>query len=213
MDAALVARRAELVTLTKHADDPRVRHRAHALLALAAGASLRATATRLAVSASSLRRWRARFLAAGGTGLADRPRPGRPPKLPEAARAVLQTALEADPMSYGYAVATWTIADLTDLLARRGWVVSAVTVNRTVHALGYEHRRPRHDLHHRQDAEAVASAAHALAVLQKKGLIGPAESAWSISTSASCIPIPTWRRSGGDGASRAASRPPAPTSG
>ena len=213
MDAALCARRTGLVALAKRAGDARVRHRAHALLDLAAGPSLRAAAARLEVGVSSLRRWRTRFLAEGGAGLADRSRPGRPPTLPADARMVLRTALEADPMAYGCAVATGTIADLTDLLARRGWAVSAVTVDRTVHTLGYEHRRPRHDLHHRQDAEAVASAQHALAALQKQGLIGPAESAWSSSTSARCIPTPTWRRSGGDGAFRAASRPPAPTGG
>jgi hypothetical protein len=29
--------------------------------------------------------------------------------------------------------------------------------HRVLHAMGYRYRRPRHDLTHRQDAEAVAS--------------------------------------------------------
>lgn len=211
MDVELGAKRSVLQALTKQDEDATVRHRAHALLDLVDSLSKRATAERMGVSVKSLGRWRARFLAEGGAGLHDRPRAGRPPKLPAAARAVLDTALEADPMAYGYAVATWTIADLTDLLARHGWVVSALTVNRTVHALGFEHRRPRHDLRHRQDAEAVASAKHTLAVLQKRGLISAAESAWSISTSVNCTPIPTWQRSGRGAASHAGFRPPAPT--
>lgn len=203
MDEALSARRAELTALTKHDDDPKVRHRAHALLDLLDSPSVHVTATRLVVSAKSLGRWRTRFLAKGGAGLRDLPRSGRPPTLPMAARALVETALTADPMDYGYPVTTWTIVDLTDLLARRGWLVSPGTVNRTVHQLGYVHRRPRHDLRHRQDAEAVASAQHVLETLQKRGLISSAEFASCTSTSASFTPIPTWQKSGDAGANRA----------
>jgi hypothetical protein len=38
--------------------------------------------------------------------------------------------------------------------------VSVYTVHRVVQALGFRYRRPRHDLHHRQDAAAVAAAKH-----------------------------------------------------
>jgi transposase len=165
----------------------------------------------LAVSVKSLGRWRARFLAEGQSGLRDRPRAGRPPTLPVEARTVLATALEGNPMTYGYPVTTWTMVDLTDLLAQRGWTVSPATVNRTVHALGYVHRRPRHDLHHRQDADAVASARHVLETLQKRGLITPAEFVSSTSTSASSTPIPTWQRRGVVEERSVAFRPPEPT--
>jgi transposase len=213
MDTKLDRRRDELLVLTKRDRDPKVCHRAHALVTLAASASMCAAAQQLGVSTKSLGRWRERFLAEGRNGLCDRPRRGRPPKLPMAARTLLVEALAADPGAYGYPVATWTIADLTDLLARHGWMVSAVTVNRTVHALGYVHRRPRHDLRHRQDAEAVASAQRVLADLQKRGLMPPAESGSSISTSASFIPIPTWLRAGNGAERPAAFRRPGPTSG
>jgi hypothetical protein len=143
--------------------------------------------------------------------LHDRPRSGRPPTLDQAARALLVEALERDPGEYGYPVATWTIADLADLLARRGWSVAPGTANRAVHALGYVHRRPRHDLRHRQDAEAVASAQRVLVDLQKRGLIPPAASGSSISTNASFTPIPTWQRAGSAAADPAASQPPEPT--
>ncbi len=211
MDGALAERRAELVAITKRDGDPAARHRAHALLDLADSPSVRATAQRVEVSPKSLGRWRARFLTEGRAGLHDRARPGRPPKLPAAARVALGEALEADPMEYGYPIAIWTVVDLTDLLARRGWTVSTATGNRAVHALGYVHRRPRHDLRHRQDPEAVASARHTLEVLQKRGLIPPAGSASSTSTSANCTPIPTWRRAGSGAAPHGASRRPEPT--
>lgn len=69
---------------------------------------------------------------------------------------------------------TGTVADVTDLLARHGDAISAVTVNRVVHAIGYRYRRPRHDLTHRQDAEAVAAAQHTLRELQEKGAVAGA---------------------------------------
>lgn len=211
MDPQLDDRRADLIGLTRSDADPKVRHRAHVLLAAQGAASHAAAARATGVSVRSLQRWRARFLAEGRDGLADRPRGGRPSKLPPAARALLTEALETEPGAYGYPVATWTIADLTDLLRQRGWVVAPGTVNRVVHALGYVHRRPRHDLRHRQDVEAVASAQRVLADLQKRGLIPPASSACSISTSANFTPIPTWRKAGAAAANPAASPPPEPT--
>lgn len=213
MDDDLAGQRAVLVALTHESDDPQVRHRAHGLLDVIDSPSKRATADRLEVSVKSLSRWRARFLAEGGEGLRDRPRPGRPPLLSAAARELLGKALEEAPMSYGYPTTNWTIADLTDLLARRTWEVSSATVNRAVHALGYVHRRPRHDLQHRQDAEAVASAKHTLAVLQKKGVLTAAECGSSISMSVNFIPIPTWQRGGSDGACRDGFPLPAPIAG
>ncbi len=211
MDELLSARRAELTTLTKQDRDPKVRHRAHALLDLGASASPLVTARRLAVSVKSLGRWRTRFMTEGRDGLCDRPRGGRPAKLPADARTLLETALERDPGDYGYPVATWTMADLADLLQRRGWTVSSATVNRTVHALGYVHRRPRHDLRHRQDVEAVSSAERVLSELQKKGLISRAACDCSTWTSANFTPIPTWRKPGDDGGNPGAYPPPEPT--
>jgi transposase len=206
MDQARFERRGALLALTKTDADAVVRHRAHVLVVSLDHPTRHAAATACGVSGRSITRWWARFLAGGRDGLADRPRLGRPAKLPEAARVLLRTALAQSPDAYGYPVTVWTIADLTDLLAHQGWEVSAVTVNRTVHALGYVYRRPRHDLRHRQDQEAVASARHTLETLQKKGLIAPAESASSILTSASFTPIPTWSRSGSSAASQPASR-------
>ena len=68
--------------------DPRVRHRADALLALARGRSVEETAQAMGCCTKRIRVWRRRFLAEGRTGLADHPprtttkarRPGpRPP--------------------------------------------------------------------------------------------------------------------------------------
>lgn len=192
--------------------DPRVRRRAQSLLAVAHAPTLREASRLTGVSRSTLARWRQRYLSDGRDGLADRARLGRPPKLPPTARTLLTTVLEELPTNYGYATATWTLADLQDLLRRRGWHVGVATVSRTVHGLGYVYRRPKHDLQHRQDADSVATAAHTLSILQKKGALTEQESAWSTAMNATCTPIRTWQIVGNDGANVPTSPPPASTS-
>ncbi len=187
---------ATLLHLTRSDPDPRVRHRADALVLVADGLTLSATAALLHTSACRVRAWRDRFLAEGRDGLADRPRRGRPGKLDEAADQLLAEVLTRSPLDEGYPVTTGIVADLTDALARRGWLVSTATVHRALHRLGYRYRRPKHDLTHRQDPEAVASARHALAELQKRGLLPRPASGSSLSMSANSTPIPTWQRSG-----------------
>lgn len=187
--------------LTRTDPDPRVRHRADGLVLIARGLSVTKAAQVFGCARNSLRSWGQRFLAEGRDGLADRGRRGCPPKLDAAARALLETALTGSPLDDGYPVTIWTVADLTDLLARRGWSVSVATVYRALEAMGYRYRRPRHDLTHRQDAAAVAAAKHVLAELQKRGRLPGLDSGLSTWMNASSTPIPTWQRpgSGGDG--------------
>ena len=148
---------------------PPVRRRAQCLLTLTQVPTMAAAASLTRVSAKTLRRWRERFLAEGRDGLLDRDRPGRPSKIPPAGDALLESALTQVPTAYGYATACWTLADLQDLLASNGWHVALTTVERHLHQLGYVYRRPRHDLSHRQNADAVASAKAVLTALRKKG--------------------------------------------
>jgi transposase len=116
-----------------------------------------------------VRIWQPRYAAEGRLGLEDRSRRGRPPALDEAACAFVQDALEQGPQSYGLPLTLWTLRDLQALLLReRSITVSVCTLHRVVHALGYRYRRPRHDLRHRQDAEAVAAAKRVLDWLEKK---------------------------------------------
>lgn len=182
--------------------DPRVRHRANGLRLVAGGRSFTAAAQLFGCSRNSLRTWADRFVAEGRSGLVDRRRKGRPPKLDAAARELLETALAASPLDYDSPVTIWTVADLTDLLGRRGWPASPATVFRTLRALGYHYRRPRHDLRHRQDAEAVASAKHVLTELQKRGHLPGLDSGLSTWMNATSTRIPTWQRCGSSGESR-----------
>jgi transposase len=194
----LTLHHATLRHLTRTDPDPRVRHRADGLLLVAGGLSVSQAARVGGYARNSLRRWGDRFLAEGRDGLVDRTRRGRPPKLDAAARELLESALTASPLDYDYPVTTWTVADLTDLLARRGWAVSPHTVYRALYAMGYRYRRPRHDLTHHQDAEAVDSAKHVLAELQKRGHLSGLDSAWSTWMNAPSRRVPTWQKAGAD---------------
>jgi len=195
----LRAQQETLRHLTRTDPDPRVRRRAHALLLLTEGHSVVAVARLFETAPHRVRAWRSRFLASGRQGLADEPRSGRPPKLDATALAFLGEALEAGPQVYGLPVTIWSIRDLRAVLAHRlGVRVCATTVHRAVQRLGYRYRRPRHDLTHRQDHEAVAATTEVLVWLRKKALTPPAHFASSTWMSAKSTAIPGWRKSGGD---------------
>jgi transposase len=203
MISDLRAQQETLRYLTRTDPDPRVRRRAHALLLLSEDRSVVAVARLFETAPHRVRAWRTRFLAGGRQGLADEPRTGRPPKLDTAALAFLEEALEAGPHAYGLPVTIWSIRDLRAVLAvHLGVRVCPATVHRAVQRLGYRYRRPRHDLKHRQDHEAVAATTEVLAWLRKKALTPPARFASSTWMSAKSTAIPGWRRSGSDEAVR-----------
>lgn len=171
--------------LVKTDSDPRVRRRAQALFMLAQGASVLGVARWFRTAPHRVRTWRTWFLEGGRDRLADDRRTGRPPKLGPDDLTFLDEALQRGPQAYGWPVTTWSIRDLQELLRQKRQVeVSVYTVHRTVRGLGYRYHRPRHDLKHRQDAEAVASAQQALAWLGKAPAPNPAHPTWSISMSA-----------------------------
>jgi transposase len=201
----------ELRRLIKTDPDPRARQRAQAVLLVEQGHTLASVGRLLEMKPDRVRIWQRRYAAEGRTGLLDRSRRGRPPALDAAATAFVEAALEAGPQTYGLPMTTWTLRDLQALLLReRGLTVSVCTLHRVVHALGYRYRRPRHDLRHRQDAQAVAAAKRVLEWLQKKAYLRPddpllqdplLDPIWSTSMSARSTPIPIWHRSGGSKAS------------
>jgi transposase len=189
--------------LVKTDPDPRVRRRAHAVLLVDEGQTLAGVARLFHTSAYRVHVWHERFAREGRAGLLDRPRGGRPPKLSASDRAFLEEALERGPQAYDLPMTIWSIRDLQALLVRERSVrVSVDTVHRAVRELGFRSRRPRHDLTHRQDREAVAAAKHVLEWLQKKQLLSLSDpllsaSIWSTWTNVKSTPTRIWRRSGG----------------
>ena len=101
---------------------------------------------------ATVRRWVARFETEGAAGLYDRPRSGRPRKADPAAQDALRHAVAAPPAPPG---GVWTVAALTRHLAvAHGVRVSQTTMRRTLWALGFRWRRPRHTLPHDPHAAA-----------------------------------------------------------
>jgi transposase len=197
VSGALVDHAGELRCLVKTDPDPRVRRRAQALLQVAQGDAVVRVATAFGTAAHRVRTWRDRFLDRGREGLVDKPRAGRPPKLDPAQLALLDEALTQGPQAYGWPVTMGSIRDLCALVGQQcGVQVSVSTVPRVVPRLGYRYRRPRHDLRHRQDREAVASAKEVLAWLGTA--LSPVDCTSSMATNARSIGTLGWQRCGSD---------------
>ena len=81
MATELAEQRETLRHLVRTDPDPRVRHRAHALVLVADGQTVAAVARVFGTAGHRVRAWRERFVAEGREGLVDRRRRGRPPKL------------------------------------------------------------------------------------------------------------------------------------
>jgi transposase len=87
--------------------------------------------------------WFDRYEAEGLSGLYDRPRSGRPPKMTGSSRDDLRQAADQDPREMGYPFSVWTCHDLARHLAERGHPqVAAETIRRHLRALGFRIVRP-----------------------------------------------------------------------
>ena len=201
MSGALAEHVGDLRRLVKTDPDPRVRRRAQAVLRVAQGDAVVRVAKAFGTAAHRVRAWRDRYLERGRDGLMDARRAGRPPKLGPAELALLDEALERGPQAYGWPVTVWSIRDLCEFVWQQCQLrVSVCTVYRAVQRLGYRYRRPRHDLQHRQDREAVAAAREVLAWLGK--VPSPEDFTSSTWMNAKSTGTPGWRRSGSGGDSR-----------
>lgn len=134
LDSAAVTSLEQVVRIDP---DPRGRWRAQSVVVVTHSRTLREGARLTGGDPRTLSRWRDRFVANGRTGLADRPRVGWELGRASDARTALTTVLEDLPTKHGDATATWTLADLQDLLTRKGWEVAVTTGSRTLHSLGY----------------------------------------------------------------------------
>jgi transposase len=120
--------------------------RLEAVLLVAEGHPPREAARRVRSDVTSVRRWVARYAATREPGaLADRPRPGRHRTAPELTRAVVAAALARDPRELGYRATTWTVPLLVSYFAAHVRItISARTLRRRLHELGYRWKRPRY---------------------------------------------------------------------
>ena len=178
--------------------DPRVRHRAQAVLLLDEGHSVSEVARLWQTARHCIQSWRDRFLASGIPSLVDKPHTGRPCKLGPDDLAWLENVLSKSPKDYGFLSTNWTVIDLTELLAQqRKKRVSKDTVHRALLKLGFRYRRPRLDLTYRQDPEAVAAVKEVLDWLKKSAPEVMEGFTLSSPMRVKSTPILTWQKPGG----------------
>jgi transposase len=167
------AGRRALEGIVARPNDVRQYRRAQALLWLAEGERPTAVAQRLRVHRDTIYAWAARYRPRGQqrvpARLMDRARAGRPRRLAERVEQVLVRVLETAPQSQGYRAAQWTTPLLCQYLReRQALAVSAVTMRRGLHRLGYRWKRPRYVLARRsrywRQAKGGSSAASSIAI-------------------------------------------------
>jgi len=120
--------------------------RNQAVLLLGSGQSPAAVAEALGCCVASVYPWAARWRAAGLGGLREGPHPGAARRVDAAGEAQVAQLLASDPQQCGHQATGWTVPLLRTELAAAGYAVSARTVRRTLHRLGYRWKRPQYVL-------------------------------------------------------------------
>src|SRR5947209_15959464 len=140
-----VEQRRTLKQLTRRAVG-RVALRAQMVLLSSRGYTVAQIAAIFEVGEDVVRTWLHRYQQDGPDGLADRPRPGRPPE-DRLARQIVDTQMHNSPRANGLVQACWTFGLLAAFLAARfRLALSARTVRRYLHASGWRWARPRLDV-------------------------------------------------------------------
>jgi transposase len=108
-----------LDSFLKQAKEARVFRRAQAVRDVVRGQRLQTVSDTLHFTYAALRKWVYRFADQGVQGLADRPRPGRPPKVTCALAHHLDRLLDQDPLQHGSNHSQWSCQELATVLARQ----------------------------------------------------------------------------------------------
>jgi transposase len=125
----------------------RVSERIRMVLLSSRGYTVPQIATIFECDEATVRTWVERFEAGGVEGLQDCPRSGRPRKVDSVALETIRQEVEHGPAQHGYVFGYWTIVTLVGHLATRcNLHLSRATVRRTLLALEFRWRRPRHEL-------------------------------------------------------------------
>lgn len=143
------AQRAELERrLRARATEHRVHERLRMIEAVVAGATVPQAARALGFHPQTVRQAVKRFLADGFAGLADRPRPGRPPRLGEADLLALEARLDEDAAT---GARTWTLGQAAGWLAEeRGVTVSPDRLGALLKRRDFRWKRTKRSTAHKQ---------------------------------------------------------------
>jgi transposase len=120
--------------------------RDQAVLLVADGTHPDAVAAALGCARSSVDGWAAAYRTGGVNALAEGPPAGAVRKLDAGGEGLLGALLATDPQAHGHRATGWTVPLLRTELAATGITVSAKTLRRALHRLGYRWKRPKYVL-------------------------------------------------------------------
>lgn len=139
--------RAALATAQQQSRNVRHWRRYQAVLLRAEGMAVKQVAQSLGCTETSVYNWSAAYRQGGVAGVHEGKHPGAVRHLDAAGEATLNTLLqENDPQTHGYQATGWTVPLLATELVARGYAVSAQTIRRTLHRLGWRWKRPKYVL-------------------------------------------------------------------
>jgi len=116
-----------------------------------------------------------RFNAEGLTGLADKPRRGRPTKTTERYVALLKEAVQTTPRDLGYPFSSWTLERLREYLGHEtGVLLNPRYLSQLMARHNIVYRRPKHVMGHLRD-QADYDEKKAILEFLKKGRPSPCQ--------------------------------------
>ena len=138
----------------RRSEHARYDHRLHAVLMVAQGMSARRAAELLGDSPRTVEHWVNRFNQEGLAGLAETPRPGRPPRLSQEQLDRIERVLRESPRAHGLSVNMWDGKTLSYWIEQTWSVQLGVRqCQRLFRRFGFRLRKPRPMLAHADPEE------------------------------------------------------------
>jgi transposase len=106
-------------TLMKHSQEARVFRRAQAVREVVPGQTVKAVSDPVHFTHAALRKWGKRFAREGTGGLLDRPRSGRPAKMPGEIKTPLTRLVDQAPLQHGSIPSPWSWRALATVLSQQ----------------------------------------------------------------------------------------------
>ena len=96
------------------------------------------------ISHKSICNWVHRYNSGGVEGLKDRPRQGRPRRLSDEQRKLLEGVLQGSPQEHGYSAGSWTGALVSSFIEKRfGVIYKKAQIYNILHSLGFSFQKAR----------------------------------------------------------------------
>jgi transposase len=139
----------------RRAEEAAVCRRILAILEVDAGQPISGVAELLGVSRQCIYNWIENYAARHDPeDLAERERPGRPPRWTDEVRRVVQECVKWPPDSWGYQAVSWSVPLLQNwLVGQTGLTFSHSAIRQHLHRLGYTWKRSRYVLEPDPDRE------------------------------------------------------------